>query len=184
MSDERIRGVNCSGMRFIYYAWAFFISFLSLQGAIIGMRLEKEYMIRYAIMCGVTVAYVGMLIRCLFKDVPVPKYRIGLEGRVGILWVLMIYIYLSTHYCHCKDKIVPVAIGHLVSVGGLSLMLLAWPAEDFNGLQIIVIIFVVNGFGILCYFQSFSVFIFIPILLFSSLLVTSECSPRRQVINL
>lgn len=130
-------------------------------------------------MCCVTVAYLGMLIRCLLKDVPVPKYRIGVEGRVGILWVLMIYIYFSTRYCHCMDKMVPVVIGQLVSIGGLSLMLLSWPAEDFNGLQIVNILVVVNGFGVLCYFQSFSVFIFIPILLFSSLLVTSECSPNR-----
>ncbi|CAN8244542.1 unnamed protein product [Cochlearia groenlandica] len=73
-----------------------------------------------------------MVVRCcLFKDVPIPKYRLGDDGRLKLFWIVMIFMYCVSHSIQGMSILEASMVAWSVVFGGITIMQLTWPAEDF-----------------------------------------------------
>lgn len=78
-----------------------------------------------------SIPYLGMVIRCLFKDVPVPRYRLGAEGRGSWFLAVMIFMYCISYNSQYGSRLEASLFSLTLILLGLSIMQLSYPAEDF-----------------------------------------------------
>lgn len=88
----------------------------------------------YAILGAASVAYFGMVIRCLIIDVPVKTYRLGAEGRFRIFLVVMIYIFcISYAFQDVITRLLAVSyFGAIPILAMIPIVQLTWPVEDLK----------------------------------------------------
>lgn len=89
-------------------------------------------MARYAILSAAMIPYLGMVIRCLFKDVPVPTYRLGVEGRENFFFAVMIIMYCISYNVQDRIRLAASIICLLLILGGVSIVQLSCPIQDFT----------------------------------------------------
>ncbi|CAA7038666.1 unnamed protein product [Microthlaspi erraticum] len=134
-------------------------------------------------MGGGSILYLGMVIRCLFKDVPVPTHRIGAEGRWSC-WFLAVMIFM-----YCISDNVPRAwlVALLLIIAGISIVQLSWaPAEDFtsNTMDVTMLVGIVFAFlGVIGSTSSWCDFIATLLYFPLVLLIISYIDPREQVLD-
>uniref|UniRef100_A0A1J3JIT1 Uncharacterized protein n=1 Tax=Noccaea caerulescens TaxID=107243 RepID=A0A1J3JIT1_NOCCA len=87
---------------------------------------------RWVIVGAATIPYLGMVIRCLFKDVPVPRYRLGAVVRRSWYLAVMIFMYCISYNSQYGSRGEATLLSLDLILLGISLMQLSYPAGDFN----------------------------------------------------
>ncbi|KAG7629625.1 hypothetical protein ISN44_As03g000570 [Arabidopsis suecica] len=87
----------------------------------------------YATLRAANIPYIGMVIWCLCKDVPVPRYQLGPEGRAFFFLAVMILMYcISYNVQGVMSRVEGSIIGVCLILAGISIVQLSCPIEDFT----------------------------------------------------
>lgn len=89
-------------------------------------------MARFKILGAASIPYIGMLIRCMFKDAPVPIYQLEMGGRYNLYFAVMIVMYCISYFVptSIRPELCYSAMIFLVAV--IAMVQLHWPAQDFT----------------------------------------------------
>lgn len=106
-------------------------------------------MARYPIIAAAGIPYLGMVIRCMFKDVPVPTYRQEKDGRMDWLAALMIVMYCISYNVPTSIKFESCFVAMIFIEAVILMKQLNWPAEDFTSGHLLLTIVTGILFGLL-----------------------------------
>ncbi|XP_020889486.1 uncharacterized protein LOC110230527 [Arabidopsis lyrata subsp. lyrata] len=128
--EKKVEEVTCLYSRLFYYYIALTVS--------LQILLETEppswmpvYV--YATLRAANIPYIGMVIWCLSKDVPVPRYRLWPEGRVLFFLSVMIFMYcISYNVKDVMNRVEASIFGWCLILAGIAIVQLSCPVEDFT----------------------------------------------------
>ncbi|XP_020886970.1 uncharacterized protein LOC110229977 [Arabidopsis lyrata subsp. lyrata] len=152
--EKKVEEVTCLYSRLLYYFFALTVS-LKILFETEPPSCMPVYV--HATLRAANTIYLGMVIRCLFKDVPVPRYRLGPEGRALFFLAVMIFMYcISYNVQDVMSRVEGSIIGLCLILAGISIVQLSCPVEDFTVTHILSTIYLGGLFAILGGLGTFS----------------------------